>query len=235
MDPYDICTACSCFIKTTESLCPFCGAEHRHVARPPVRARRMSRAQWLAVGSALVLVSCGGSVTSGPTGTQGSGQQGGGGGEGDAQTQADSGQSTDDDTDAAQTPDVGTTVDAIVTGDDGSTADQDAGQAVDGTGDEDAPATCTVSNTTFQCAGQPCNAATQYCYMSYAGTEVACQSDTAGGYFPQQCLDCPTCDCVSQYISGPSCKCVDLGNGAIGVQCAGCYGAPPTRLELLAA
>lgn len=234
MDPYDICTACSCFIKATEPRCPFCGAEHRHVPRPPVRARRMSRAQWLAVGSALVLVSCGGSVQPGPTGTQGSGQQGGGG-EGDAQAQADSGQSTGDDTDAAQT------VDAVATGDDASTiGDQDAGQAPDVTdvdviGEEDAPATCTVSHTTFQCAGASCNAATQYCYISYGGTQVACEDDNAGGYFPQQCLTCPTCDCVSQYISGPSCKCVDLGNGAIGVQCAGCYGAPPTRLELLAA
>jgi len=188
----------------------------------------MSRAQWLAVGSALVLTSCAGSVKPGPTGTQGSEQQGGG--DGDAQAQADSGQTTGDDSDAAQT------VDAIATGDDASTiGDVDAGQASDATGGEDAPATCAISHTTFQCAGASCNAATQYCYISYGGTQVACEDDDAGGYFPQQCLTCPTCDCVSQYISGPSCKCVDLGSGAIGVQCAGCYGAPPTRLELLAA
>jgi hypothetical protein len=73
--------------------------------------------------------------------------------------------------------------------------------------------------------------------MSYDGTQVACE-DAANG-IPQQCLSCPTCDCVSQYI-GASCNCVDLGGslglgGGIGVECAGCYGAPPTRLELLAA
>jgi hypothetical protein len=74
--------------------------------------------------------------------------------------------------------------------------------------------------------------------MDYDGTENACEDDNAGGSFPQECLSCPTCDCVSRY-SG--CRCVDLGGGAfgvgggIGVQCAGCYGAPPTRLELLAA
>jgi hypothetical protein len=228
MDPYDICSACSCFIKAAEAHCPFCGAEHRHAPRAPVPIRRMSRAQWLALGSALVLTSCGGSVKPGPLG---SGQQGE---EGDAQ-QADSGQSAGDDSDAA-----------VVTGDDASrvgpldassqpdVGDEDVADK-DVTGDEDAPAGCGVSHTTFQCAGTSCNAATQYCYISYGGTQVACQDDSNGGYFPSQCLDCPTCDCVAQYISGPSCKCVDLGGGAIGVQCAGCYGAPPTRLELLAA
>jgi hypothetical protein len=230
MDPYDICSACSCFIKAAETCCPFCGAEHRHAApKSPLRVGRVSRAQWLALGSALVLTSCGGSVKPGPIGTQGAGQQSEGN-EGDAEAQRDSGQNTGDDTDAAQT------VDAVATGDDASTiGDPDASQAPDVTGDEDAPATCAVADITFQCAGQPCKATSQYCELSYAGTEEACVDDSTGGYFPQQCLSCPTCDCVSQYISGPSCKCVDLGGGAIGVQCAGCYGAPPTRLELLAA
>jgi hypothetical protein len=220
MDPYDICSSCSCFIKTAETHCPFCGAEHRPRARSVVQARRMSRAQWLALGSALALTSCGGIKDPGPTGTQGSGQHGGGD-QSDAEAQGESGQGTGDD---AATSDDASTIGTL-----------DAGQAPDVTGNEDAPVTCAVSHTTFQCAGQSCNAATQYCYISYGGTEVACEDYSTGGYFPQQCLDCPTCACVSQYISGPSCKCVDLGAGAVGVQCAGCYGAPPTRLELLAA
>jgi hypothetical protein len=182
----------------------------------------MSRAQWLALGSAIALTSCGGIKDPGPTGTQGSGQHGGGD-QSDAETQGDSGQGSSDDA-------------AIATGDDASTIGTlDAGPEPDASGAEDAIVACTASHSTFQCAGQSCNAATQYCYISYGGTQVACEDDTTGGYFPQQCLDCPTCACVSQYISGPSCKCVDLGGGAIGVQCAGCYGAPPTRLELLAA
>ncbi|HEX8789981.1 MAG TPA: hypothetical protein VF765_03455 [Polyangiaceae bacterium] len=228
MDSYDICSACSCFIKTAETACPFCGAEHHARSRPVARARRMSRAQWLALGSALVLTSCGGSVKPGPTGTQGSGQQGGD--DNDAQAGTDSGQTTGDDTDAAET------VDAVATGGDASTIGHvEAGAEPDASEVADAPASCTVPRTTFQCAGSSCNSASQYCYISYGGTEVACEDDNAGGYFPQQCLTCPTCDCVSQYIGGPGCKCVDLGGGAIGVQCAGCYGAPPTRLELLAA
>jgi hypothetical protein len=220
MDPYDICSACSCFIKTAETQCPFCGAEHTSRARPVVRARRMSRAQWLALGSAIALTSCGGIKDGGPTGTQGSGEHGSGN-QSDAEAQGESGQGTGDD---------------AAVGDDGSTVGTlDGGSAPDVTGGDDAPVTCAVSHTTFQCAGQSCNAATQYCYISYGGTQVACEDDNGGGYFPQQCLNCPTCGCVSQYISGPSCKCVELGGGAIGVQCAGCYGAPPTRLELLAA
>ncbi len=224
MDPYDICTACSCFIKIAETTCPFCGAEHRPHPKPVVRVRRMSRAQWLALGSAIALTSCGGIKDPGPTGTQGSGQHGGGD-QSDAEAQGESGQGSADDSDAA-----------IATGDDASTIGTlDAGSPPDASGVEDVIVACAVSHTTFQCAGQSCNAASQYCYISYGGTQVACEDDSTGGYFPQQCLSCPTCDCVSQYISGPSCKCVELGEGAIGVQCAGCYGAPPTRLELLAA
>lgn len=230
MDAYDVCSACSCFIKTAETRCPFCGAEHRASPRAAVHVRRMSRAQWLALGSALVLTSCSGNIKPGPTGTQGSSQQGGD--DGDAQAQTDSGQSTGDDSDASEA------VDAVVTGDDGSTIGQaEAGDEPDASeeAEADAPASCNVPHTTFQCAGTACNTATQYCDLSYDGSQVACEDDNAGGYFPQQCLTCPTCDCVSQYISGPSCKCVDLAGGGIGVQCAGCYGAPPTRLELLAA
>jgi hypothetical protein len=183
----------------------------------------MSRAQWLALGSAIALTSCGGVKDGGPTGTQGSGQHGGGD-QGDAEAQSETGQATGDDAE-------------IATGDDASTIGTlDAASPPDASDNEDAPiVACAVPHATFQCAGSSCNAATQYCYISYGGTQVACEDDNAGGYFPQQCLDCPTCSCVSQYISGPSCKCVDLGGGAIGVQCAGCYGAPPTRLELLAA
>jgi hypothetical protein len=192
MDPYDICSACSCFIKTAETCCPFCGAAHRHVSKEPVRARRMSRAQWLALGSALALTSCGGITDGGHTGTQQSSQRGG---------------------------------------------DQGGVMA---TGTNCSPLYTTLLSTTFACAGQSCNAATQYCDISYDGTQIGCEDDNGGGYFPQQCLSCPTYDCVSQYISA-SCKCVDFGGGAlglgggIGVGCAGCYGAPPTRLELLAA
>jgi hypothetical protein len=190
MDPYDICSACSCFMKTTETCCPFCGAEHRPVAKAPVPARRMSRAQWLALGSALALTSCGGITDGGHTGTQQSGQPSG---------------------------DQGNVV---------ATGNCSASYA-------------TLLNRTFACAGQSCNAATQYCQMSYDGNQVTCEDDGTG-YFPQECLSCPTCDCVSRY-TGSSCTCVDLGGaiglgGGIGVQCSGgCYGAPPTRLELLAA
>ena len=194
MDPYDICSACSCFIKSAERCCPFCGAEHRPVSKAPVRARRMSRAQWLALGSALALTSCGGITDGGHTSTQQSSQ--GGGDQG------------------------GTNV---------APAGTSCSESFGG-----------VLNPMFTCAGQPCNAATQFCDMSYDGTELVCENDDAGGYFPQECLSCPTCDCVSRYI-GSSCQCVDLGvavgpGGGIGLSCSGgCYGAPPTRLELLAA
>src|SRR5579871_6799125 len=84
MDTLEICRACACFIKRTEVRCPFCGATHVAVARPPLRGPRMSRATWLAVGSALAVAGCGGSVSgfpgSGSTqSTQGAGASSGGG------------------------------------------------------------------------------------------------------------------------------------------------------------
>ncbi len=224
MDSFDLCTACSCFIKRTETRCPFCGAEHVHVPRPPVGARRMSRAQWLALGSALVLTSCGGSVQPGPTGTQGSSQHGGDD-QGDAQAQADSGQGGGDDTDAS-----------TVTGDDASTIGQEdaAGDAADEAVVHAGDAGSCAAGGLFICAGSPCNAGTQFCQMSYGGTDVACSDDNNGGFFPQECVACPTCACVSQHLFG-NCQCVERNGGGIGLQCATCYGAPPTRLELLAA
>jgi hypothetical protein len=65
MDAYDLCSACACHIKTEESNCPFCGASH---AERPRTARRwftrVSRAQWLAFGSALAAVGCSGEHSS---------------------------------------------------------------------------------------------------------------------------------------------------------------------------
>ena len=154
---------------------------------------RRSRAQWLALGSALALTSCGGITDGGHTSTQQSSQ--GGGDQG------------------------GTNV---------APAGTSCSESFGG-----------VLNPMFTCAGQPCNAATQFCHLDSDGAELACEDD-ADGEFPQQCLSCPTFGCVSQYISS-DCKCVDLGiavdlGGGIGLSCSGgCYGAPPTRLELLAA
>lgn len=217
MDSYDICVSCACHIKRIESRCPFCGAAHTPSSRI-VRAPRMSRAEWLAFGSSLLLMGCSGSTEPEVGGEQAPSVSPG----------ASSGSNADD-SDAAR-GDASTTRDACAS----CVADGSAG-AHDG-GAEDGGSACAVAPGTFACASNLCDRQTQWCMLYSNGTPSGyCAPDDAGWNFPDSCQACPTCACVTGAWADAgrtSCKCVEL-EGGIGVQCAGCYGSPPARLELM--
>ncbi len=61
MSRYDLCAWCSRHVNRAEVACPFCGA-HKAAAKARHFSvdRRMSRAEWLALGSAMVLGGCSG-------------------------------------------------------------------------------------------------------------------------------------------------------------------------------
>ena len=65
MLPLALCAECACHIKTTETSCPFCGAVREAKGPGPaaVAPARMSRAQWLALGSALAALGCSSEAT----------------------------------------------------------------------------------------------------------------------------------------------------------------------------
>jgi hypothetical protein len=89
---------------------------------------------------------------------------------------------------------------------------------------------------TFVCGTSTCSRATEHCALLSGGVNNGCEANDAGYPFPAQCLSCPTCDCVTPTLANTSCTCVELDNGeGIGLECHGCYGAPPARLERLAA
>ena len=84
---------------------------------------------------------------------------------------------------------------------------------------------------TFACGSSTCDRATEYCILSVgSGSPEGCASDD-GGPFPSECVSIPTCECLSANMIG-SCHCVVVDDG-IGIECAGCYGSPPARLERL--
>lgn len=63
------CPACSRHVKSSDPVCPFCGAPSAPSRPAPPRAtQRVSRARWLAFGPAVaVLVGCGGTVSTSPS------------------------------------------------------------------------------------------------------------------------------------------------------------------------
>jgi hypothetical protein len=65
MNRYDSCSSCSRYVKRMDATCPFCGA-HKATTKASRASvgRRMSRAEWLAVGSAMVLGGCSGQEVS---------------------------------------------------------------------------------------------------------------------------------------------------------------------------
>ncbi len=209
MDPYEACRSCACYIKRFEVRCPFCGAPHTWSARGATTPSRMSRARWLALGSSLVVAGCGGA--SDPTSSGRSGEQG------STDGAVDTGQPS------AQGGDSGASGDAEQVSDSSQTVLADAAEA----------SSCTVSTAPFACGTQTCDPSSQFCQM-YSWGGGACVADDAGSFFPPQCYDCPTCTCVAPTLWA-NCHCLDLDGGGIGIECAGCYGSPPTRLELLEA
>jgi hypothetical protein len=218
MDAYDVCQSCACHIKRHETNCPFCGAGHRSASRKAVRPSRMSRGQWLAFGSTLAVVGgCSGAVDPVPPSGGNTGQVSGMQPLPDASFDAPSTQPGDD---ASSTP----VPDGSVVADTSPTPD--ASQQPDV-----APG-CNPSGS-FACnPNLMCDSATQYCSMVSGGGGIACESQTISPPFPAECAGCPTCDCISAHLIA-NCHCTQMGEG-VGIECAGCYGSPPARLERMA-
>jgi hypothetical protein len=65
MNRYDVCASCSRHTKRTDAACPFCEARKQVAETQRAKVdRRMSRAEWLAFGSAMVLAGCSAKETS---------------------------------------------------------------------------------------------------------------------------------------------------------------------------
>jgi hypothetical protein len=165
----------------------------------------MSRARWLALGSAAALVGCSGAVVPAT-------QDGG-----------------DPHRDASPLEDA-----SVSSGDAG---ERDAGLAVEASADsdsdsgaEDAGAACSSRSGSFACAGETCDRAQQLCDMAGGGC-VAYDAPT-----PHQMLDagscgaCPSCGCIQPTLYG-NCHCQEDNAGTVVISCAGCYGAPPARID----
>ncbi len=73
----------------------------------------------------------------------------------------------------------------------------------------------------------------------------SCESRTNPYLFPRECRDCPTCECVLAHTPDVDTQtkvtCQPIPDGGIVVTttntpiCGACYGAPPARLERIAA
>jgi hypothetical protein len=75
MNPYYTCSSCHCYVKRSDSACPFCGAAGHGphagangatVDAPARTPGRMSRARWLAYASTVSVVGCAGGGATAP-------------------------------------------------------------------------------------------------------------------------------------------------------------------------
>jgi hypothetical protein len=224
MSGFDVCTACACYIKRHEALCPFCGAPHVAAPRAALHSRRrVSRAQWLAFGSTLAAAGC--TTTSAEQGV-------------DASTTTDA--EAIHEAAADSTVVVDATADAVGFGVDAAGDVRDAGDewtsALDGS--------CATWSGVFACTFSsdndascvPCGRGSHYCVSDRSNTPTKGCFDNGAGPFAMdpQCDAGSYCACFRLQNYG-QCRCVDLDDaGAIEVSCFGCYGAPPARLERLA-
>ncbi len=209
---FSSCSVCARHVKSHERACPFCGvALGMRDVEATVLARRTSRGEWLARGSALVLAGCSGA---------------GLGGQGpDASAIDASGEGGSMLTEASEASEAG----SVAASSEASAAFfscSDGGPSV-ALGPE-VPFTCPPADW-----GQPqasCDRRTQYCAFSGGGFacvpirgicayggDLSCDSGVFG------------CNCLPRFAT----PCTDDGSGAVATDTP-CYGAPPARLERLA-
>jgi hypothetical protein len=225
VDAFETCASCARHVKRSETSCPFCGSPRMPgCAAPSVPSRRMSRAQWLALGSAFASVACApGSIAS--SGDESRPHE-------SAVRDAAAGQVAPNDAEAL----------------DASASDGDAATVPEGGGDDgaDGAAVCpSLAPGTFVCGTTAvCDRATEYCWSgrpSWADGNCFTYDDAGVNPLPAQCLGCPTCDCLAMnagYVGGGFCPfgavpwgCIDVEGGGIVLSCGhnSCYGAPAAR------
>jgi hypothetical protein len=223
---YDSCSSCGRHVKRADTICPFCGAMRvagaarftRSATRPP---SSISRAQWLAVGSAVVSTVILGACKDGNDA-------------GDGASSRESGPSSE-----APVGVDGTTGDAARMA---SGADMAPGGWLT-PGEGRTP--CGDQHD----AAKTCDRATQYCYAHgidptvcgsfattctpYRGVGDAC----VGSDFYWDAAACDgglrRCACVDMTCQEGWCR--DDDAGGITLSCGPCYGAPPARRERLVA
>jgi hypothetical protein len=207
----------------------------------------MSRAQWLAFGSTLAVVGC----TEHFRAVPGSPQQVADATMPDASALVDSSAPETGTWDDVAVPETDAAEDAAALEADTleDTPAREADSAHDTGRDTaleaaDDAATCIAPAGKFFCppgAACPpaCDRATEYCslgYGAYVRTGCFAFADEAGSFpFPPACVAHPTCGCLLEagVVNGSplGCACTDLDDaGALGLQCAACYGSPPARL-----
>lgn len=230
MRPYKVCAGCGCYVRRADAACPFCGAVcGRKVAccaRAP-DASRVSRAQWLAFGSAAVLGCSGGSsgatvkdatasIETGSAVDAAGAAVGADAGQGDADVAADASMAAE----AASpgfTPGVGSFV--CLSG------SREVWQFDSGGGFVAVPLDAAVT----------CDRATQYCFHLGGPSSLpeGCQAyDASFAAITPHCDGgLRRCSCVTFNCSASGCENDDAGG--LTVTCGECYGAPPARLERL--
>ena len=238
MNHYTQCSACSRLVKASDSACPFCGEATRS---PSVSWSRrplppLSRAQWLARGSALAVVSCTGSGAMPSSAMDASVSRE------EASHSAPSDSAADDSAPGAS---------AV-----GDPVPSDAAAAADRTDGDGGSSNGVVASRSFPCgtdvdASLQCERATQICLSLSGGGGFSCISQDGstlhayqGGTYASPDSAAVSCDacagpagCTFYYGPPGSCwpsSCSEDDAGGVTVSCGECYGAPPARLERLA-
>jgi len=180
----------------------------------------MSRAQWLAFGSTLAFVGCTGNVESLPSSV----------GEGDGTK--DSGNATYEAGSESSHPEAGVTAEAGVGHDDAGVTVEAAAEAATEAATEAGPVVGCASRTGYyECGSNICDRSIQACFQGacewYGALPETLSVDAAAA-----CGPCPSCECLQPTLY-PSCQCTEDAEGTLVISCAGCYGAPPARLERL--
>ncbi|HEX8796670.1 MAG TPA: hypothetical protein VF765_37220 [Polyangiaceae bacterium] len=183
----------------------------------------MSRAHWLAFGSAMVGIGCNGALGSSGGSAVGPTPDGS-----TAMTAP-----TSSKEDASRGDDASTEDDASTASDDASVAEAETEAEASSWGPPDA--SCPRSGP-FTCGSSTCDRATQFC-GGVDGVEscqpLSAMSQMADVLDSGACTSCPTCACVLPTYQQESCTCFEDNFGGLTITCShsSCYGSPPARLD----
>jgi hypothetical protein len=264
MHPYYACAVCACYVKKGDFSCPFCGAMNRAPAvETSGRSVRVSRARWLAYGSALAALGCTSNGASGPAQAEDAAARDEAGAELEASHPYDGAAGVDSSVVDSEVerdapipdgaldvtrPDAGLPSDAAIP--DAPPADAAGGDG--GFRSAEGGFSCFWDNQ--QDAAALCDRAAQWCFISESANygpsacrplDTNCTADVDAGtachtMFQWDAAACGggyrRCACLTMTVcGGGGGGCSDDGLGGLTVSSCTCYGAPPSRLERLAA
>jgi hypothetical protein len=256
MGHFYACASCARYVTEADEACPFCGAsrDERCQAAPP-RPPRMSRARWLAYGSTIAAVGCSGGGTAGGAGQDATAPREA------AAVELEAGrEDTASPHDASPPGEGGGGTDGDVSAEGDVAGDGQIAEAGADCGGSDlggfapaqgsfvclqAPYSLSLGNSAYSDASLICDRATQYCVLYSTGGACESLSDTCSAryYLEPKPGACDggvlRCECLTGCFAPPSASmvalCMDDEAGGVTIACHSCYGAPPARLERLAA